>query len=260
MLLVISPAKKLDFSSPNVQHKYTQARLLDKSQALIDVCKALPPADIASLMKLSDKLAGLNAARFAGWCAQMNLDNAKQAIDAFKGDVYAGLECDSLSEDARDWLQEHLRILSGLYGVLRPLDLMMAYRLEMGTKLDNPHGSNLYQYWGNSITELLLEDIKQQNDEVLINLASNEYFKAVKKPLLKQSNIRVVTPVFKDQKNGQYKVISFYAKKARGMMTRYIVDNKIQDVEQLKNFDYAGYYYAADASTADEFVFYRDEQ
>lgn len=234
--------------------------MLSQSQALIDICKELTPADIASLMKLSDKLAGLNAARFSDWQIDMNLENAKQAIDAFKGDVYAGLDCDSLSDTARDWLQDHLRILSGLYGVLRPLDLMMAYRLEMGTKLGNPNGSNLYQYWDRTITELVLKDLKQQGDEVLINLASNEYFKAVKKPLLKQNNIRVITPVFKDQKNGQYKMISFYAKKARGMMVRYIVDNKISDAEQLKDFDCAGYYYVADASTDNEMVFYRDEQ
>lgn len=259
MLLVISPAKKLDFTTPNAHKKHTQVRLLEQSKTLIDVCKALTPTDIASLMKLSDTLAGLNVARFAQWQPQMTLDNAKQAIDAFKGDVYAGMECNTLSDDARDWLQKHLRILSGLYGVLRPLDLIMAYRLEMGTRLANPNGNNLYQYWDNIITDLLLEDVNQQGDNILINLASNEYFKAVKKPLLKQNNIRVITPVFKDQKNGQYKMISFYAKKARGMMTRYIVDNRITDAEQLKDFDCAGYYYVAEASTDNELVFYRDE-
>lgn len=208
-------------------------------------------------MKVSDKIAGLNVARFAEWSETFTTDNARQAIFAFKGDVYTGLEAETLSEDDLSYAQSHLRMLSGLYGLLKPLDLMQPYRLEMGTKLANERGSNLYQFWGNIITDKLNEALSEQGDNVLINLASNEYFKAVKPKAL---DAQIITPVFKDCKNGQYKVISFYAKKARGMMARYIIENRIESVKQLEAFDTAGYYFAADESTPTELVFKREEQ
>ncbi|SJN55887.1 hypothetical protein VR7878_01495 [Vibrio ruber DSM 16370] len=257
MLIVVSPAKTLDYESPLQTDKHTIPELLDHSKELIEVCRQLTPADIASLMKVSDKIAGLNVARFAEWSKQFSFENARQAILAFKGDVYTGLEAETLSDDDLDYAQQHLRMLSGLYGLLKPLDLMQPYRLEMGTKLANPRGNNLYQFWDNVITEKLNESIQAQGDNILVNLASNEYFKAVH---VKALDARVITPVFKDCKNGQYKVISFYAKKARGMMARYIIENRISSVEQLLAFNVAGYEYDAGESTATELVFKREEQ
>jgi len=258
MIVVISPAKTLDFETPATTSEFTEAKLLDQSQLLINRCQQLSMQDIASLMKVSDKIAGLNVARFAQWQTPMSLDNdAKQCLFAFKGDVYTGLEAETLNDTALQYAQHHLRILSGLYGLLRPLDLMLAYRLEMGTRLDNERGTNLYQFWGDLITEQLNAQLTAQNSEYLVNLASNEYFKAVKTKALKAT---VITPIFKDQKNGQYKVISFYAKKARGLMARYIMENEITDIEQLKGFTVAGYYFVAAASTSTDLVFQRDQQ
>ncbi|NAX33513.1 peroxide stress protein YaaA, partial [Vibrio sp. V29_P1S30P107] len=190
MLIVVSPAKTLDYESPLPSQSYTQPELIEYSQALIDVCRQLTPEDIARLMKVSDKIAGLNVARFAQWSEHFSFENARQAIFAFKGDVYTGLAADSLSDEGLAFAQQHLRILSGLYGVLKPLDLMQPYRLEMGTKLDNPRGSNLYQFWGEIITDKLNEAIQAQDDHVLVNLASNEYFKAVK---VNQLDAQVIT-------------------------------------------------------------------
>ena len=258
MIVVISPAKTLDFETLATTSEFTEAKLLDQSQLLINRCQQLSMQDIASLMKVSDKIAGLNVARFAQWQTPMSLDNdAKQCLFAFKGDVYTGLEAETLNDTALQYAQHHLRILSGLYGLLRPLDLMLAYRLEMGTRLDNERGTNLYQFWGDLITEQLNAQLTAQNSEYLVNLASNEYFKAVKTKALKAT---VITPIFKDQKNGQYKVISFYAKKARGLMARYIMENEITDIEQLKGFTVAGYYFVAAASTSTDLVFQRDQQ
>ena len=257
MLIVVSPAKTLDYESPLATERYTQPEFIDQSAQLIEVCRKLTPADVSALMKVSDKIAGLNVARFEQWDTRFTTDNARQAILAFKGDVYTGLDAASMSEADFDYAQTHLRMLSGLYGLLKPLDLMQPYRLEMGTKLANERGSNLYQFWGSLITDKLNEALAEHESDVLVNLASNEYFKAVK---VKQLNSQVVTPVFKDCKNGQYKVISFYAKKARGMMARYIIDNQIDSVEALQNFDVAGYYFVADESTANELVFKREEQ
>ncbi|ASU22956.1 MULTISPECIES: peroxide stress protein YaaA [Vibrio] len=257
MLIVVSPAKTLDYESPLVTSKYTQPELIDHSAQLIDVCRQLTPADISALMKVSDKIAGLNVARFAQWSPTFTLDNARPAILAFKGDVYTGFEAETLSDAGFEYAQQHLRMLSGLYGVLKPLDLMQPYRLEMGTRLDNPRGTNLYQFWGDIITDKLNQALKEQGDDVLINLASNEYFKAVNPKKLKGS---IITPVFKDCKKGQYKVISFYAKKARGMMARYIIDKQISSVEQLAQFDSAGYYFVEQESSATELVFKREEQ
>ncbi|GHE84415.1 peroxide stress protein YaaA [Thalassotalea profundi] len=257
MLLVVSPAKNLDYESPLATDKYSQPELLDESQILIDRCVQLSPADISSLMGVSDKLAGLNAARFGEWSQPFTPDNARAAVLAFNGDVYTGLDAKTLSDDDFDFAQQHMRILSGLYGLLKPLDLMQAYRLEMGSKLNNVRGTNLYQFWGNIITDKLNQALIDQGDKVLVNLASNEYFKAVKK---KELNAEVITPAFKDWKNGQYKMISFFAKKARGLMARYIIENKLTDIEQLKSFDSAGYQYNADLSEGNNWVFTRREE
>jgi cytoplasmic iron level regulating protein YaaA (DUF328/UPF0246 family) len=256
MLLVVSPAKNLDFESPLATESFTQPELLTESQLLMDKCVTLTPADISSLMSISDKLAGLNAARFGQWSTPFSPENARQAVLAFNGDVYSGLDANSFTTEDFDFAQQHMRILSGLYGLLKPLDLMQAYRLEMGTKLENIRGANLYQFWGEIITELLNSALSAQGDKVLINLASNEYFKSVKKKAL---NAEIITPAFKDWKNGQYKMISFYAKKARGLMARYIIQNKLTEVEQLKDFDLAGYQYNAEFSIGNDWVFTRKE-
>ncbi|ENO8810317.1 peroxide stress protein YaaA [Photobacterium damselae] len=257
MLIVVSPAKTLDYDSPLVTEQYTLPELTEHSQQLIEVCRELTPMDIARLMKVSDKIAGLNAARFAEWVPTFTPENARPAIFAFKGDVYTGLAAETMTDEQIAYAQQHFRMLSGLYGLLRPLDLMQPYRLEMGTKLENPRGANLYQFWGNIITDKVNLALAEQGDDILVNLASNEYFKSVKP---KQVKGTIITPVFKDAKKGQYKVISFYAKKARGLMARYIIDNQIDSIEKLKEFDAAGYYFVAAESTATELVFKREEQ
>lgn len=254
MLLLVSPAKDLDFAPVTLKTELTQPMMLQHSQQLADICKTLTPADLSSLMHISDKLAGLNAARFADWQLPFTEQNAKAAMFAFNGDVYQGLNAASLSTDDISFAQQHLRILSGLYGVLRPLDLMQPYRLEMGTKLANPQGKDLYAFWQDSITQLLNTELSQLATDVVVNLASQEYFKAVK---AKQINARIITPVFKDFKNGQYKIISFFAKKARGLMARYIIQQRLTDAEQLKAFDLAGYQFNAEQSSANELVFLR---
>lgn len=254
MLIVISPAKTLDFETAPSIEKFSQPRFLQQSQQLINELKDLSTADVASLMKLSDKLAALNMVRFQTWQKPFNLENAKQALLAFKGDVYTGLDADTLDVAGLTFAQQHLRILSGLYGVLRPLDLMQAYRLEMGTKFSNVKGKDLYQFWGSQLRESIESELK---DGVLINLASNEYFKAVEAKKLKA---RIITPVFKDWKNGQYKIISFYAKKARGLMSRYIIDHRINEAENIKRFDSEGYRFSPEMSQADEWVFLRDHE
>lgn len=257
MLIVVSPAKTLDFDTPPVISDFTQPQLLAESALLIERARELSPADIGQLMKISDKLAGLNAARFADWQPEFTPDNAKQALLAFKGDVYTGLDAETLSAKDFKFAQGHLRMLSGLYGLLRPLDLMQAYRLEMGTKLDNARGKDLYQFWGDIITDKLNLALEEQGDNVLINLASNEYFKAVQP---KRLSGQIITPVFKDCKNGQYKIISFYAKKARGLMTRYIIQNQLSEVSQLTEFDTDGYYFVEAESSATELMFKREER
>lgn len=256
MLMVISPAKTLDYTSPLATQAFSLPRYLEQSSQLIEVLRKLSPSDLAELMKLSDKLAGLNVARFTEWQPNFTLENARQAILAFRGDVYTGLDADSLSAEDFNYAQQHLRILSGLYGVLRPLDLMQPYRLEMGTKLDNPAGHNLYEFWGEHITESLNQCLTEQKANVLLNLASNEYFKAVKP---KQLKARLINVDFKDLKNGQYKIISFYAKKARGMMARYVIENKIDSVADLKNFTEQGYYFSVEQSKPEHLVFLRDQ-
>lgn len=256
MLMVISPAKTLDFDSTPVTDVYSQPRFLDASTQLIERLKQLSATDIASLMKLSDKLAGLNVARYESWQTPFDFSNAKQAVLAFKGDVYTGLDAETLDKAGFDYAQMHLRILSGLYGVLKPLDLIQPYRLEMGTKLDNQAGKDLYQFWGSTLRESLEQEAALE-DDILINLASNEYFKSVEAKKLKA---RIITPVFKDWKNGQYKMISFYAKKARGLMSRYIIDHQLQDAEAIKNFDSDGYRFSAEMSKENDWVFIRDHE
>ncbi|WP_122666089.1 peroxide stress protein YaaA [Pseudomonas viridiflava] len=255
MLMVISPAKTLDFDTPPTTERFTQPQYLDHSQELIQILRELTPAQIGELMHLSDKLSGLNAARFGSWTPAFTPENAKQALLAFKGDVYTGLQAETLSDAELSYAQDHLRMLSGLYGLLRPLDLMQPYRLEMGTKLANGRGKDLYAFWGTRISEWLNEALAEQGDDLLLNLASNEYFSAVKRSAL---NARIIDTEFKDLKNGQYKIISFYAKKARGMMSRFVISEKINTPDALKQFDVGGYCYSSEQSTANKLVFLRD--
>ncbi|HLV77196.1 MAG TPA: peroxide stress protein YaaA [Marinobacter sp.] len=255
MLMIISPAKTLDYESPLATERYTQPEFLDDACELIDQLKALEPHQVSNLMSISDKLGQLNAERFRTWRTPFTPDNARQAVLAFKGDVYTGLDAASFSEDDFDFAQKHLRMLSGLYGLLRPLDLMQPYRLEMGTRFENSRGKDLYAFWGTRLTRALNE-LLASDDKVLVNLASNEYFKSVQK---KDIEGRLITPQFKDWKNGQYKMISFYAKKARGLMCRYAIQNRITQAEDLKGFDFDGYYFSDEQSSADNWVFLRDE-
>ncbi|OTG72327.1 hypothetical protein B9T26_10360 [Acinetobacter sp. ANC 4169] len=257
MLALISPAKTLDYESALPTDIHTLPRLLEHSQELIDVSRHLSATDIANLMSVSEKIAKLNVERFNDWQPEFNFSNARQALFAFKGDVYTGLDAYALGEQDIAYAQQHLRMLSGLYGLLRPLDLMMPYRLEMGTKLKNPRGHNLYEFWGENITQLINADLEQANSELLVNIASDEYYKSVKPGKIKA---QIIKPVFLDQKNGKYKVISFYAKKARGLMARYIVENRLNQAEDLKSFNLDGYYYDAESSLKGELVFKRDEQ
>jgi len=255
MLMVISPAKTLDFDTPPTTERFTQPQYLDHSQELITQLRELTPAQIGELMHLSDKLSGLNAARFGSWNPAFTPENAKQALLAFKGDVYTGLQAETLSEKQLSYAQDHLRMLSGLYGLLRPLDLMQPYRLEMGTKLANGRGKDLYAFWGTRISEWLNEALAEQGDDLLLNLASNEYFSAVKRSALKA---QIIDTEFKDLKNGQYKIISFYAKKARGMMSRFVITEQINTPNALKEFDMNGYRYSSEQSSGTKLVFLRD--
>ena len=255
MLMVISPAKTLDFETLPTTSEHTTPDFLDESAELIEQLREMSPHAISALMKISDKLGNLNFDRYLSWDKKFTPDNAKQALLAFKGDVYTGLDAESLSGDDLLWAQDHLRILSGLYGLLRPLDLMQAYRLEMGTKLASGRGKDLYQFWGSQITDALNQQQADESLPVLVNLASNEYFKSVQS---KQLNAEIITPVFKDWKGDKYKIISFYAKKARGLMVAYIIRNRLNDVEQIKNFDSEGYVYNPAMSSAKEWVFTRE--
>ena len=256
MLMIISPAKTLDYESPLATETHTQPDFLDDACELIDQLKELEPHQVSNLMSISDKLGQLNAERFQCWHTPFTPDNARQAVLAFKGDVYTGLDAESFSEEDFSFAQKHLRILSGLYGLLKPLDLMQPYRLEMGTRFENTRGKDLYAFWGSKITEAL-NQLLASDDKVLVNLASNEYFKSVQK---KHLDARLVTPQFKDWKNGQYKMISFYAKKARGLMCRYAIQNRITQADDLKGFNLDGYYFSEDQSDNNNWVFLRDEQ
>jgi len=256
MLVVLSPAKKLDFESENLRTDVDTPRLLKETRQLVKIAKTLKSENLKAMMGISDALADLNVARFKSFKTPFTPVNARPAIDAFKGDVYVGLDAASLDDESRVFANGTLRILSGLYGVLRPLDLMQAYRLEMGIKFANERGKNLYEFWGDLISKNLNSDLREHANPVLINLASGEYFKAIDKKALKAE---IITPVFKEVKNGKAKVISFMAKKARGMMARYIVDNRLDNPEALKEFTIAGYVYQAADSTNDTWVFQRKQ-
>lgn len=230
--------------------------MLGDSQLLINDLSEFSPQDISKLMGISDKLSVLNFGRYQTWQLPFDKDNARQALFAFKGDVYTGMDAYNFDKDDIDFAQKNLRILSGLYGLLRPLDLIQPYRLEMGTKLENARGKNLYDFWGDKITNALNKEFSKTDKPLLINLASNEYFKSVH---TKNLNADVITPVFKDMKNGKYKIISFFAKKARGLMSAYIIKNKLTQAKQLKNFNGAGYAYDDAISTSTELIFVRDK-
>lgn len=259
MLLLLSPAKKLDYDTPVRTTLHTQPMFIDQASALIKVLKKKSAAQVAELMKLSDALANLNVERYAAWKPVFDTSNSRQAVLAFNGDVYEGLDASSLSDAKLKWAQDHVRLLSGLYGVLRPLDLIRPYRLEMGTRLATPQGANLYEFWGDSIAQHLNDHLAERakgkkGEAIVLNLASEEYFKSVD---LKVLRARVVQCVFQDYKNGAWKVISFHAKRARGLMARYVIDHKVGKVDDLQGFDAEGYAYAAPESTADKLMFRR---
>lgn len=254
MLFLLSPAKSLDYDTPAHVQAHTRPLFAKQSAELIDVLQAKTPQDIASLMKLSDALAGLNAARYQAWSARFTARNSKQAALAFDGDVYGGLDAKTLDAAQLDWAQQHVCILSGLYGVLRPLDLMQPYRLEMGTPLATSRGKNLYQFWGSRIADYLNGRAAADTSPVIVNLASEEYFKAVDLAALK---VRVVSCVFEELRAGKYKIVSFSAKRARGLMARYAVEKKVKTVKKLEAFSAEGYKFDASASKPDRLVFRR---
>ena len=263
MYFLLSPAKSLnekDVVPVNLGNYYSQPELIEHSQVLMKNLKAKKPIDLQELMSISDDLAQLNAKRNQDWAWSENEpftdNNAKPAGYLFDGDVYSGLDMYHMDKETAIYVNEHLGILSGLYGVLKPLDLIQPYRLEMGTKLKNERGDNLYEFWGEAVTDAINARMADSDDKVLVNLASNEYFKVIKKKAL---NAEIITPRFEDEKNGQYKVISFYAKKARGLMVKYAADNKLTNAEQLKQFDLAGYYYVDELSDDKTWTFRRDE-
>jgi cytoplasmic iron level regulating protein YaaA (DUF328/UPF0246 family) len=255
MLIVISPAKTLDYATPVRMRKFTEPEFIDQAGDLIALMRRKKPAEISKLMGISPKLAELNHARYAAWSPQNSRDNARQALLAFMGDVYTGLDANTLSAADISVAQQRLRILSGLYGLLRPLDLMQPYRLEMGIPLDNPRGKNLYRFWGEQPTLALNRQTAALRTHYVVNLASNEYFKAVDGDRLEAE---VITPVFKERQADGYKVLSFHAKKARGMMARYIIQNRIRKPSRLRDFAEHGYSYNAALSGPAQFVFTRE--
>jgi uncharacterized protein len=256
MLFLLSPAKSLDFDPPAPEVPHTQPLFVPQASALIELLKVQSPQEIAELMSLSDTLAGLNVARYAAWRPKFTAKNAKQAILAFNGDVYEGLDANSLQADDLAWAQSHICILSGLYGVLRPLDYMQPYRLEMGTRLANAQGSNLYKFWGAQIANYLNQRLQRDVSPVVVNLASQEYFKAVD---LKALKARVVECVFEEQRAGGYKIISFMAKRARGLMARYAATHRLVTPAQLQGFDAEGYAFAPEVSRPERLVFRRGQ-
>ncbi|MBV1901747.1 MAG: peroxide stress protein YaaA [Kordiimonadaceae bacterium] len=254
MLIVLSPAKKLDFESENLRADDSVPALLSETRKLMAVAKTLKSEDLKAMMGISDKLAELNVARFKAFKTPFTPGNARPALDAFQGDVYVGLDAKSMDDDARVFANQTVRILSGLYGVLCPLDLMQAYRLEMGIKFGTDRGRTLYAFWGELISKQLNKALAGQANPVLVNLASNEYFKAIDKKALKAD---IITPVFQDVKDGKARVVSFLAKKARGMMTRYAIDKRIEEVESLKDFTGGGYSFKPALSDEAKWVFQR---
>lgn len=249
MLAVISPSKTQDFSTPDIQD-HTLTRQLNESEALVKILKQKTQNELSKLMSISDKLAKLNYDRFQNFSTPFDFDNAKQALLAFKGDVYNGIDAPSLSKKDLIFAQDNLRMLSGLYGVVRPLDLIAPYRLEMGTKLENPKGKNLYEFWGDKISKVLNED----ESEVIINLASNEYFKGIDQ---KSLNAKIINIAFKEFKGDKYKIIGIYAKRARGLMVQYMIKNRIQNPQELKAFNWEEYQFKEALSDAKTWVFTR---
>lgn len=254
MIAILSPAKALDFDKAEIKSNSSQALFQQESEKIMKQLKKLSADKVRDLMKISPKLADLNYARFQNWNLPFTKENSRAAILAFNGEVYNGLRAREFSEDELEFAQNHIRILSGLHGILRPLDLIQEYRLEMGTKLSLGKNKNLYEFWGNKIKMHLEEALSKQKENCLVNLASAEYSKATQ---LKTLNTRIITPVFKDLKGDEYKVIFVYAKKARGMMARFIVENRIEDPNQLKLFDSEGYFYNENLSQGDNWVFTR---
>jgi cytoplasmic iron level regulating protein YaaA (DUF328/UPF0246 family) len=252
MLIVLSPAKSLDLDTPPTTDIRTTPQFIDRAAELIRVLKDYSPAQVGALMSISDPLAVLNVTRYASW--HPSHADARQAVMSFDGDVYTGLGARSLKPKALGYLQDHVRILSGLYGLLRPLDQMHPYRLEMGTRLANPRGKDLYAFWGETVTCALNDVLAEKGASALVNLASEEYFRSVKPRLL---SVPVITPVFEDWKNGKYKIISFFAKRARGMMARYAAQKGITDPQKLKKFDVDGYVFEKSASSERDWVFRR---
>ncbi len=254
MLILLSPAKSLNFKTDSPTHKFSEPRFLNKSVKIANTLKNYSPANLKDLMKVSTGLSELNYLRYQKWEIDHSVDNSKQALFVFDGEVYNGLDAYSLKTEDINFAQKHLRILSGLYGILQPLDLVQPYRLEMGSPLKFGQYRNLYQFWSKQINKAINDELKEQKSKALINLASNEYSKAV---ILKEISSRIITPVFKELKGDEYKIITVYAKKARGMMTRYIIENKIEDPEQIKLFELGGYAYSDNLSDENEWVFTR---
>lgn len=253
MLILISPAKRLDENS-KVFAEHTLSRNPAKTQELVEKLKQFNPANLQKLMGINPKLAELNVDRFYKFRKRHNIQNSLQALFAFNGDVFLGLDAKSFSDETVRYAQDHLRILSGLYAVLRPLDLIQPYRLEMGTKLNTSLGNDLYSFWGDHITRMIKSDLNKTENEYLLNLASNEYFKSIDVSKIK---VPVLTATFKEYRNGQLKFFPVFGKKARGLMTRYVLENKISDPEELKGFNTEGYSYEEKLSSGEEFVFVR---
>ena len=256
MLVVISPAKSLDLESRIQTRKFTQPEFLADSKQLVNDLKQLDPEQLSELMHISPALGELNYQRYANWQAPFDRKNARQAILTFNGDVYLGLKAREFTGHDLNYAQKRLRILSGLYGLLKPLDLMQAYRLEMGTKFVNNKGRDLYRFWGDKLTNALNTALAEDKKKVLINLASNEYFNAIRPDIL---NAEIITPIFKDFSNGEYRFLSFFAKQARGMMAAYVIKNRISTVKKLRQFDAEGYRYSAEESTSQKLVFLRNK-
>ena len=254
MIIVISPAKSLYDHSPIQFEKFTQADFLPEAEKIVAVMKKKKPAKLGKLMEISPKLAELNYHRFQEWSLPFSPENSCQAILMFNGDVYHGLKAETFSLSEFETAQQHLRILSGVYGLLKPLDLIQPYRLEMGTNIAIARKKNLYEFWKAKITTKLNEEMRETDQKVLINLASNEYFSAIDTKKLKS---RIITPSFKEHKDGQYQMVSFFAKKARGLMSRFIIQNQISDPEEIKAFDMEGYYFNSQLSRADNWIFTR---
>jgi cytoplasmic iron level regulating protein YaaA (DUF328/UPF0246 family) len=255
MLIVLSPAKTLDYETPPVTTRHTKPAFLDDSKRLVARMREFDPPALAELMSISDALAALNVARFAEWKLPLRPGRAKQAALAFAGDVYEGLSAPTLDADAIDWAQSHVRILSGLYGLLRPLDLMLPYRLEMGTRVGNERGRDLYAFWGDRLARAISGELDSHSHPVLVNLASDEYFRALPPKALRH---RVVQPVFQELRAGAWKIVSFSAKRARGLMTRYAIENRIDDPSRLVDFDAEGYRFDPEASDDKRWYFRRE--